>query len=543
MSNSRNYFNEVSYLLDRYVPSFVKDGYPLFYEFIETYYEWCQQNNKFVPWNILKNIQDWNDVDNTIDEFINYFKNEYINLPDTEDWQLYIKHYKEIYNSKGSTKSLKFFMKLLTGLDVSITYPNRYLMKSSDGIYRSYKIIYCDKDNNVNYNDYISTQVRGVISGTTGTVEKIEIFDNYIKLYLSNVSGKGFVEENIKFNNGNGFSVKSNLTVTNIQIIDGGNNYQVDEEVILENNPNIKCKIVNVKSGKLDEIQLVDGGSGYKVGDCLVFDCKRTNEYYSLPWVEVSEVDDKGVIRNIKLHYSGYGLLTVPYVISVISESGTGAQFKCVSKDAGRINKISITYPDLIVSSDVSNIEILTEDGINANLVANTAVEVDELPYYYKNGSFLSDIFKLQDSYYYQEYSYVLNIAGNILDEFKDIFKTIIHPAGFIYFTNTILENYIKLHKEVVYNDLSIYDPGINVEIEQYIELLHYYDRIINNNTIYNNKDKVISDIKAKKLYQFDRVGGWYSISSDFEISRDKFIYDGQQKHNMNKIDLSSVSF
>lgn len=541
MSNSRNYFNEVSYLLDRYVPSFVKDEYPLFYEFIETYYEWCQQNNKFVPWNILKNIQDWNDVDNTIDEFINYFKNEYINLPDTEDWQLYIKHYKEIYNSKGSTKSLKFFMKLLTGLDVSITYPNRYLMKSSDGIYRSYKIIYCDKDNNINYNEYISTQVSGATSGTTGTVEKIEIYDNYIKLYLSNVSGKGFVEENIKFNNGVAFNTRANLTITDIQIIDGGNNYQVDEEVILENNPNIKCKITNVKSGKLDEIQLVDGGSGYKVGDCLVFDCKRTNEYYSLPWVEVSEVDDKGVIRNIKLHYSGYGLLTVPNVISVISDSGIGAQFECISRDAGEINKIDITYPDLIVSSDISNIEILTEDGINANLAANTAVVVNELPYYYKSGSFLSDIFKLQDSYYYQEYSYVLNIAGNILDEFKEIFKTIIHPAGFIYFTNTILENYIKLNKEVIYNDLSIYDPGNNVEIEQYIELLHYYDRIINDNTIYNNKDKVIGDIKDKQIYKFARSGGWYSIRSDFEISTDKFIYDGNQKHAMNDIELSNV--
>lgn len=603
-----SYYNNISFLLDRYVPSFIKDEYPLFYNFLEVFYEWCEQNDKFVPWNILKNIQNWNDVDTTIDEFVEYFKNEYINLPIDENWELYIKHHKDIYSTKGSTKSLKFFIKLLTGLDTDIMYPNRYLMKSSDGVWRSYTIIFCEKDVNINYQDYVSTQVLGGISNATGNVEKIEIYDNYIKVFLSSVKGT-FVQEPIFFNNGVQFQANIINTISSLNVVNGGNNYNIDDEVVITNYNNIKAKISSIKSGSLDRIELIDGGTGYQIGDILEFECDSTEEFSALPYAEVAEVvkpkynftydielnvlhpgrnysvddvlnykdiqvkvtsvdsngaietfevltpiaftqidsdsvlmeggtgtncymsiyshqneltneDEVGKIIRIKILYSGYGLLKIPTLTSIITENGQGAQLKLFSNNAGSINKIDITFPDCNIQNNPI-ININTSTGENAQIISNIEYQYQEIPYYYKDGSFLSDVFKLQDSYYWQEYSYVLNVAGSVLDKYKNIFKTILHPSGFIFFTNTILSNYIELKKYYVDSTLDIFnDITTNIYINQYIELLHYYDRIRDESILNVIKNNALDSIKTRQLDSFKRTGGNFIISNSLE--RDK---------------------
>ena len=49
------------------------------------------------------------------------------------------------------------------------------------------------------------------------------------------------------------------------------------------------------------------------------------------------------------------------------------------------------------------------------------------------NDGFLSDKKYLQDSYYYQKFSYVLRTGKNVAD-WKNAFTRLIHPAGFIFF-------------------------------------------------------------------------------------------------------------
>ena len=600
-----SYYNNVSYLVDRYIPSSIKDNYPLFYDFIETYYEYLQQNDKFVPYNVIKNIQNWNDIDTTIDEFIEHFKDEYINLPETDDLALYIKHHKEIYNSKGSTRSLKFFIKLLTGLDTDVMYPNRYLMKSSDGVWRQYKIIFCERDVNRDYSKYISTTVTGGISGATGVIEKIELYDNYIKIFLSSYKGN-FISEPVFFNNGEQFRANIINTISSINIVKGGNNYHENDTISITNYPDIKVKIEDIYSGSLDNIEIVNGGTGYQVGDIINFQCDRTEEYYALPYVEVAEVvlpkwnftydieldltqpgtgysvndvlsygdiqvqiktvgpegqvatfnvltpvaftqvdsdnvmmsggtgqnavfkihstqneltneDEIGKIVRVKILYSGYGLLEVPQIVDITTSEGQGAEFTVGSDFAGAIRNISITYPGCNII-DEPNIQINTETGFGAELTYTIQYDCQENPYYYKAGSFLSDVFKLQDSYYWQEYSYVLNIAGSVLDKYRDLFKSILHPAGFIYFTNTILSNYIEVKKSYVNSTLDVFnDLSTYLYFNQYIELLHYYDRIRNENILANIKTRVLEPIKERTLDSFKRVGGGFIINSTLD--------------------------
>lgn len=56
----------------------------------------------------------------------------------------------------------------------------------------------------------------------------------------------------------------------------------------------------------------------------------------------------------------------------------------------------------------------------------------DTLQYTSRKG-FLSDSIKLQDSYFYQEFSYVIRTGQNI-SAWADTFNKLVHPAGFIFF-------------------------------------------------------------------------------------------------------------
>lgn len=57
---------------------------------------------------------------------------------------------------------------------------------------------------------------------------------------------------------------------------------------------------------------------------------------------------------------------------------------------------------------------------------------------YIDNNGFLSDIKKIQDSYYYQQFSYVVK-TGLELKSWKNEFNRLVHPAGFIFFSDMLI--------------------------------------------------------------------------------------------------------
>lgn len=61
-----------------------------------------------------------------------------------------------------------------------------------------------------------------------------------------------------------------------------------------------------------------------------------------------------------------------------------------------------------------------------------TFIEFKKGKYLDRNG-FISDIKKLQDSFFYQKYSYVIRTGTNV-EKWRDTFNKLIHPAGFTFF-------------------------------------------------------------------------------------------------------------
>ena len=79
---------------------------------------------------------------------------------------------------------------------------------------------------------------------------------------------------------------------------------------------------------------------------------------------------------------------------------------------------------------------------------------------YVNNKGFLSDTIKIQDSYFYQQFSYVIQ-TGNNTDTWKNEFNRLVHPAGFIFFGQIVIfiENVNAFPVDII-QDLDLWLSG-----------------------------------------------------------------------------------
>jgi len=74
----------------------------------------------------------------------------------------------------------------------------------------------------------------------------------------------------------------------------------------------------------------------------------------------------------------------------------------------------------------------------NSNLQEGDIVEVYRSGSFSNNDGFLDNYVKVQDSFFYQKFSYVLRTGTNA-DDWKNSFARLVHPAGFIFFGEILL--------------------------------------------------------------------------------------------------------
>ena len=99
--------NKVSLLINRQVPEFIREEYPLFITFLEAYYEYLEtkqgtQSNDLITKS--KDLRNISDVDSSIEEFEQQFYNSYATFLPKDvavDKSLLIKNVLPLYLSKG----------------------------------------------------------------------------------------------------------------------------------------------------------------------------------------------------------------------------------------------------------------------------------------------------------------------------------------------------------------------------------------------------------------------------------------------------------
>lgn len=437
----------VSVKVENQLPQFVKQDHPTFVAFLEAYYEYMEQQGK--PYEIIGNLNNYADLGKTTDDFLKYFKQQFgKDIPEVifqnANKPFVLKRLRDFYRAKGSEKSFQFFFRLLYNEEIELYYPGQDMLRASDGKYDKSQIIRAvDTSGQDKIFDLVGKTITGSISTATAVVESVlnESVGSFVvsTIYLSGTKGT-FVDEIIS-DGTNSFQLGAMIVDTNITT--AGNNYSIGDIIPSTGGggSGVTIKVKELTAGHIKSVAITSGGSGYTVGDKLTVNNGSGLDINGrTASLLVKTVDGSGAITAVTLENQGRGYTSLP---TISGGSGTGATFTLTGWGVGGIAKLQIANNGFGFETAPTLNFTTKGDG--------TAQGTSSIGFYEPNfnvgfsgeGGFLSSSKYLQDSKYYQLFSYVVSSTETI-DKWRNYVKRVIHPAGMALFGKLQIVSNIK---------------------------------------------------------------------------------------------------
>jgi len=184
---------KTSLLVNRQVPEFIREEYPLFITFLEAYYEYLE-TQQGTQLNDLtdkaKDLKYLSDVDLSIDDFESNFFNSYATLipKDVEvDKAFLIKNVLPLYLAKGSESAFKLLFRMLFNDEVDIILPKNNVLRASDGKWVIDNVLRIETDIRNLYTANGNTSASAVASGNTTFLLAQEPTNDDISVYVDDV--------------------------------------------------------------------------------------------------------------------------------------------------------------------------------------------------------------------------------------------------------------------------------------------------------------------------------------------------------------------
>ena len=240
--------------------------------------------------NPVQNIQqlmEYAKPDNTIDDMLENFRRMFMNvipstLADGVSKRNLVKAIRDLYTAKGTSEGHKFFLRMLLDDDAEIIYPEKFMMRLSDGNWNAPKLIRTTIPVNTTTSDFVGQKITSaaletaiIVSGTT-FVENGVSFAEY-ELDPNSVTGTFSIDEPLEAVS----ALNDHLYTFNVKgIISGssvssGGILHTEGEIITTDssigNGLVELEVNNIGVGSVSDIIIDDEGSGYAVGDALVF--------------------------------------------------------------------------------------------------------------------------------------------------------------------------------------------------------------------------------------------------------------------------------
>lgn len=402
----------ISSLISSQLPGFVRADYPKFIKFLESYYEWLEDETKGNTVYHIMSSDKYRDIDETLDPFIRIFKNELLPyFPEKTELDLVkiLKGAREFYSKKGSEESLKWLFRVLFDQEIEVYYPKQQILVASDGKWKLPKAFNLTlTGSNINIDPNLLEKHTGTGSESTATcvVESANKtidrnFGNEIlEIYVSNVV-KEFINGEqlvIKYVDTNGvtqtFSEKIIGAISNIRLDTNirtdpqqrkrGLLYNVGDPVIVFGGLDATSEatdavayVGNVSSGSIEGVIPTFPGYGYRLYSNTIATVYRTPE------------DDPNANSRTDIRIAG------------LNEVSLATDSQASFRESIIVDKIPILYLADIVIGDGGDDEPYTVFSQNNRNIVIQITEVDSTdPYYnyepiYANGaSYLTANFK-----------------------------------------------------------------------------------------------------------------------------------------------------
>lgn len=191
---------KISNLITSQLPSYISEeaDYSAFVSFLEAYYEWMEEQGQV--YGETKNLLEYQTIDSTLDEFIDYFYNEFMpSFPKDIicDRRKLLKFSREIYQTKGTISSYKFLFKSLYGSDCEIFETKDFILIPSSGVWFSPKSVKLRSSDPrfLNIEDYF---IAGETSTSVAKIERVISVGDKLEVFLSDIKRTFAVSEYIR---------------------------------------------------------------------------------------------------------------------------------------------------------------------------------------------------------------------------------------------------------------------------------------------------------------------------------------------------------
>ena len=246
--------------------------------------------------NPVQNIQqllEYANVDNTIHDFLDNFRDQFMEvIPNTlasgASKRNLIKSIKDLYTAKGTSEGHKLFLRMLLDEEAEIIYPNKFMIKPSDGVWVFKTILRCSAGPGIQATEVIGKTITGEISTASAiAVSAITIQeggDTIINFELDPDSVSGTFIHNETLRGVSSVTDRSlNFTCKGIigtgPVTNPGILYSEAENLSLpkpggtfvHGNELASANVESVGTGTIDEIVVDTAGTGYKEGEVLTF--------------------------------------------------------------------------------------------------------------------------------------------------------------------------------------------------------------------------------------------------------------------------------
>jgi hypothetical protein len=485
------------------LPEFIQNDYNKFVTFIEKYYEYMDSDGN--PSNLLLN-KHYNDIDDLNDAELNKRALELAeNFPQIlqTDRKSLLKKIKNIYESKGSDRSIKAYFKLLYNEDVEVYYPSKNILRASDGIwieetsvratsgFDNYEVLNLNgRVADIKYYETIgSVTLLSTIPITIPRVEKIaytspQAYEVVIELPagVTDVPGPGsqatatativageITQIDVSFggygytaapiveiydtNGGIGATARTVVTngaVTSIIVNDGGSGYDPLTTSVTFNTESIRSFIVERGANSLEENIRAYLDRSLSSVTSGVF--SGVNAGFSVGDVfAVNESGDDGTGYAIPGYFAGDYTFTggsnnAVIRVAAVDVNGVPTSWSIINPGEGFRNAQTV-------------ITLTSKTGEELDITLFTKYLYSYDGKYKDDRGKLSDVNRLQDNYKYQSYSYIIKstISQN---QWVKRFKDLMHPAGMEVFGDLIITNNINFGPFI-----EIITDGLNLHI------------------------------------------------------------------------------
>lgn len=368
-------------IIKQRIPQFILDEYPLLVEFLEAYYEWLDQQGN--PMEFMQSGEKYFDVDSTSEKFLEHFKHTFLH-----QFPKNLKvHSGKTLDSRILIKNIREFYKLKGG-EKSLQLLFKIITDSDIVVeYPREKMFYLSS---AEYNDYrIMYLLKDYSHLSAGlnisTLRGSEIIQKEYITETGSRLGTGIIED--------AYEVQKNGKEYFVLILSrvSGEFYESDTApvYIIQNNTEFPCYLKSC----VNSLGITNRGTGYLTGDLITIGEPGAEQIKGI----VTLTNQKGGIQNVEI-----------FSHPVDYSGSTSAQISTTSGTGG------ILFLKIYPYSEI-------------------------LPNYKSYKNTIGGNSRIQDSFYYQQYSYEIK-SKRSLEEYIDAIKRIVHPSGFIIF-NSLYNN------------------------------------------------------------------------------------------------------